>query len=90
MLFVGAATNHDWLIYSSLLVGPLAGVALPQAWLRARRPRPGMASRYQAVYVSGLEIDFGGQPTGFTMTFENPAYASRFVALNRDAGVVGA
>lgn len=89
MLAAGAATNRDWVIYASLIVGPLAGVVLPQAWMRARRPRPGQASRYQAAYVSGLEIDFGGLPTGFTIAFENSAYASRFLALNRDSGVTG-
>lgn len=88
MVAAGAATNRDWLIHAAVIVGPLAGVALPQGWMKARRPHQGQASRYQAVYVSGLEIDLAGVPSSFTIRFENPDYARRFVKLNRDVSVV--
>jgi len=87
MLGVGAATNRDGLITASLVAAPLAGLALPYLWVKARRPRAGQASRYQAVYASGIDIDFSGTPNGFTLAFENPTYARRFVDLNRDRGV---
>jgi hypothetical protein len=83
MLGVGAATNRDWIISASLLVAPALGVGLPWAWRKLRRPRPGQASRYQAVYVSGIDVELSGVPTGFTLAFENDAYATRFSALNR-------
>jgi hypothetical protein len=89
ILAAGAALNRDGLVYAALLVGPLAGVVLPQAWMMALRPRRGQASRYQSVYVSSLDTGFAGLPNSCTMTFENSAYGSRFVALNRDAGVAG-
>ena len=88
MVAAGAATNRDALISASFIVAPLVGLALPYVWMKTRRPRRGQASHYQAVYVSQLDIDFSGVPTSFTLMFENAMYASRFVALNRDAGIM--
>lgn len=90
MVAVGAATERDWLIVGSLLGGPLAGIVFPYAWMKLRRPRAGRGSRYQAVYVSDIEVTLTGVPTGFALAFENAAYASRFVALNKSAGVTAA
>jgi hypothetical protein len=87
MLGFGAATNRDWLIVGSFVVGPLAGIAVPYLWMKARGSRAGRGSRYQAVYVSDLEMTSTAVPVAFTLAFENPAYASRFVALNKAAGV---
>jgi hypothetical protein len=87
MIAAGAATNHDSLMLLALLVGPLAGIAVPYAWARVRRRQVGRGSRYQAVYVSDIEVGLAGVPTGFTLAFENDAYASRFVSMNRAAGV---
>jgi hypothetical protein len=52
-----------------------------------RRPRPGQASRYQAVYASAVDVDFSGVPRSFTLTFENNGYAARFVSLNQALAV---
>jgi len=87
LLAAGAATNRDSLIVASFVVAPLAGLALPFAWARLRRARPGQASRYQAVFASSIDVGLSGVPEGFALSFENPAYAARFVALNKQAGV---
>jgi hypothetical protein len=87
MLGFGAASNRDWMIMSSFVVGAVAGIAVPYAWIRARRPRAGQSTRYQAVYASGVDRDGLGAASGFTLRFENPAYCREFLDLNRDAGV---
>lgn len=85
----GAATNRDGLIAAAFVAGPLAGLALPWAWTKLRRPRVGQSSRYQAVYASEVDVGLSGVPEGFVLSFANPAYAARFAALNRDIGVIG-
>ena len=85
---VGVANEHNGLMAASMIVGPAVGIAVPWLWTRMRKPRPGQATRYQAVYASGVDVDFSGVPKGFTLAFENDAYGERFLALNRDLGVV--
>lgn len=85
MIGFGAVMNYDSLIFGSLVVGPALGIALPQLWSRLRSRQ---GNRYQAVHVSNIEFDSSETPTGFALTFSNPAYGSQFVALNRGAGVV--
>lgn len=58
--------------------------------MRSRKPRPGQASRYQAVYASAIDVEFSGQPTSFVLTFESDTFGTRFVALNKDLGIVEA
>jgi hypothetical protein len=88
MLGFGAAYNNDALIGASLVAGPALGIAIPYLWTRMRKPRPGQASWYQAAYVSAVEVAFSGVPKSFTLTFENDAYADKFISLNKDLRVV--
>jgi hypothetical protein len=85
---VGAANNIDALIYGSLLAAPAVAAALIWGWIKlVRRPRGRQASAYQAVYANGIDVMFAGTPTGFDLVFENEAYADRFIAMNREAGL---
>ena len=88
VLGVGMAYEIESLMVGSLLIGPAVGIAVPWLWLRMRRPRPGQATRYQAAHASAIDVDMSGMPRGFTMSFENDAFGDRFVAMNRDLGVV--
>jgi hypothetical protein len=84
----GSAYNLDVLIYGAILAGPALGAALMLLWVTlVRRPRGRQASAYQAVYATGIDVILGGTPSGFDLVFENAAYADRFIALNRKAGV---
>lgn len=88
LLFYGAFTENETLLISSVVLGPLAGLALPPVWMKLRRPKAGQSSRYQAVYVSSIDVDLSGEPDGFTLAFENERYADRFLALNQDKGLM--
>jgi hypothetical protein len=87
MITVGAVTNRDFLVGGSILGGPLAGILVPYAWTKVGRSRAARGSRYQAVYVSDIEVTATGVPVGFAIAFENAAYAARFEGVNRAAGV---
>ena len=80
--------NIDALILGSIVLGPLIAAALTLGWIKiVRRPRDGQSSGYQAVYATGLDVEFSsGKPTGFELVFANDGYADRFVTMNRDAG----
>lgn len=88
MLGFGAAINLDALITAGFIVAPLLGLGLPYAWTVLRRAAPGQSSRYQAVYAAALSAGLSGEPTDFTLAFENDAYALQFLRLNADAGVI--
>lgn len=87
LIAVGTMTGNDSLLMASFVVAPLTGFALPRLWMRLRRPKSGQASRYQAVYVSSIYFDALGRPSDFTLAFENPKYAERFLSLNEKLGV---
>jgi len=84
----GGVLERDGWMSASPVLGLLAGVAVTTLTAKARRPRPGQASAYQAVYASALDVEFSGTPTGAVLSFANDVYGSRFIAANRGIGVV--
>jgi hypothetical protein len=83
----GAMLERGGLTSASFVAGPLAGLAVAIAAAKARRPRPGQASAHQAVYVSGMDVEFSGTPKGAVLAFANDAYADRFLVANGALGV---
>ena len=87
LLVLGLSLESQILIAGSFVGGPIAGILLPWAWSALRPGHKGRGSRHQAVYASALDLTTTAVPTGFELTFENAAYASRFITLNRSRGV---
>jgi len=85
---VALAYDSDALLGGAIVIGPAIAAALVWGWIKIiRRPRGGQSSGYQAVYATGLDVEFtSGKPTAFELVFTNETYADRFVAMNRDAG----
>ena len=87
MMLAGGLMDQDWLASGAIVGGLVAGVLVPFAWSRLRSSQGRRGSRYQAVSAASISLSAAGVPTGVTLAFENAAYASRVVALNKAAGV---
>ena len=87
MMLAGGLMDQDWLASGAIAGGVVAGVLVPFAWSRLRSSRGRRGSRYQAVSAASISLSATAVPTGVTLAFENAAYASRVVALNKAAGV---